>query len=791
VQVAIGGLFYSLVIDESDYEDRNIFSESFWNAWTFMADPGSHSEVVTSSQRIVASFITVGGIIFFAAMLGMIVDILREKMEALRQGRSKVVHSDHVLILGWNDKAIHLVHELCIANESEKGGVVVVLAPFGKEEMELELGLVLPPKQRLGTTVVFRSGSAALTSDLVKVSAHTAKAIVLLANDAAADEADAASLRCLLALNGMKHGIRGHVIAEIRDAENAPLVKLVGGSSVDTLVSHDLLGRLMAMAARQPGLSKVYEAMLGFEGDEFYIAEWPELVGLCFGDLLTRFPDAVPVGLRHRDGTIELRPNHDQVIVAGDEIVVIAEDNDTYRPEPPQECKEGDSPEEEAVEMKPERILFCGWRRHIRDILVFLDLVVEPGSEVHMMTHCVPLKHRSARLMEEGLDVTKLKNLTIVHHVGNTSVRRKLEDLPMGTFTSAMIFADQDYEKDPMHSDSHSLATLLLCRDIQVHHSTIASESATNSRGLGGKQAKEWSVATSTRSGRYPPNLQKTEEEAIKLKDSFPVVCEILDPRTQRIITGNKQVALASDFCQTNKLVAQIMSMIAEERSVKKLLEELWGVHGASIDVVPVGRYIRPGESVSFWQLSKRAMIHFREIIIGYQVRHSPEATVLNPKDKNKPMGWKGCDIAIIRAAQTAVNPFEAQGEFHELVNSLQSEKHIRESAREISDAVEQELRPASRSSSAGMTEPPARRESGLMRLLSRLGWDQSAQKEEQAVPDDTPDSASQKTAKVKEIMSGLKTLRAQMSDKEWVRVELSLAVLSQVLNASHQISKI
>ena len=50
------------------------------------------------------------------------------------------------------------------------------------------------------------------------------------------------------------------------------------------------------MSVRQLGLVKIYDSMLGFEGNEFYVKEWPELVGLSFGELAERFPCAVPIG---------------------------------------------------------------------------------------------------------------------------------------------------------------------------------------------------------------------------------------------------------------------------------------------------------------------------------------------------------------------------------------------------------------------------------------------------------------------------------------------------------------
>ena len=97
------------------------------------------------------------------------------------------------------------------------------------------------------------------------------------------------------------------MVAEVRDVDNEPLVKLVGGADVETVVSHDILGRLMVMSARQPGLAKVYNSILGFDGDEFYLNVWPELYGVQFSDLCDRFPDAICLGIKPKDSISVIR----------------------------------------------------------------------------------------------------------------------------------------------------------------------------------------------------------------------------------------------------------------------------------------------------------------------------------------------------------------------------------------------------------------------------------------------------------------------------------------------------
>lgn len=285
---------------------------------------------------------------------------------------------------------------------------------------------------------------------LWQVSADKASSIVILAEAGDADRADAETLRCVIALESFEKGLNGHIVAEVRDIDNEPLVRLMGGRDVETMVSHDVLGRLMLMSARQPGLASVYQEVLGFDGDEFYMKDWPELTGVPFGDLVNHFPCAIPVGLRTRTGQMVLKPANDRKLRSGEEVIVIAEDDDTYNAEPRMDIPVGEVPEYEEPEKRPEKILFCGWRRDVRDVLLHLDELVEPGSQVHMMTDALPMEQRDIRLREEGLDTRQLTNLDSTHKAGNTSVRRKLMMLPIEEYTSCMIFAEQQYEQGKM-----------------------------------------------------------------------------------------------------------------------------------------------------------------------------------------------------------------------------------------------------------------------------------------------------------------------------------------------------
>lgn len=79
---------------------------------------------------------------------------------------------------------------------------------------------------------------------------------------------------------------------------------------------------------------QIWADILGFENCEFYIKRWPQLDGMQFEDVLISFPDAIPCGVKVASygGKIILNPDESYVLQEGDEILVIAEDDDTYSP---------------------------------------------------------------------------------------------------------------------------------------------------------------------------------------------------------------------------------------------------------------------------------------------------------------------------------------------------------------------------------------------------------------------------------------------------------------------------
>ena len=132
---------------------------------------GTHADTDGTFGRIIAFGTTIGGMLVFALMIGVISDSIGEKVDDLKKGKSKVIEARHTLVLGWSEKGLAILRQLALANQSEGGKPIVVLCEQSKEDMEEMLRAAESSKddglKLYGSRVIFRSGNPLAEHDLV------------------------------------------------------------------------------------------------------------------------------------------------------------------------------------------------------------------------------------------------------------------------------------------------------------------------------------------------------------------------------------------------------------------------------------------------------------------------------------------------------------------------------------------------------------------------------------------------------------------------------------------------
>ncbi|MET9804706.1 NAD-binding lipoprotein [Streptomyces sp. NPDC006368] len=539
-------------------------------------------------------------LLFVSALVSLITTGLNRRLLALRLGRSPVLERRHTVLLGWSDQVFPVIAELVVANANQRRAAVAVFADRDKVEMESEI------TGRIGDTgttrVVCRSGSTTDPTILSVVSPQTAKAVLVLPPGDPGGDTEV--VKTLLALHAAVPAGTDDcvVVAAVRDARHHPAATLAAGPRGHVLSIDDIVARLLVQTSRQPGLSLVYQELLDFGGDEFYVVPVPALAGRTFGEALGAFATSSVVGLR-RAGGLLLNPSPGTLIGSDDQLVVITEDDDTAMV-----ADTSPAVDEDAIVTVParapaaERLLLLGWNRRAPLIVEQLDQYVPSGSTLDVVALDDAATIRGTRHTDRAAG-----HLSVRFHSGDITERRQLAELDVPSYDSVIVIGDEGHTAGPhtepgRTADDRTLVTLLHLRDIE--------------RSAG--------------------------------RELF-VITEMTDDRNRLLAP----VREGADFIVSGRLISLLMTQISENRHLVALYDELFTAEGSEIHLKPATDYVVTDRAVTFATVVESARRR-HECAIGYRLQN--EATTgpaygvrINP-DKRESVRFGDRDVVIVIA---------------------------------------------------------------------------------------------------------------------------------------------
>jgi voltage-gated potassium channel Kch len=585
----------ALIIWTIGQETEVNFFEQIWAFAMVVIDTGPNN-TGGLTVRLVNFLLVLTSVFILSTLIGILTTGLEGKLEELRKGRSKVVESGHMVILGWSHQVLPILSELVIANMNLRRSAVVLLGDRDKVQMEDEI------RTRLGDTgrtrVICRSGNTLDVADLELLSLGKAKSIII--PSPLVDDPDSWVIKTMLAITKLSRdaGQTKHIVAELRNPKNAEVANILGKDEVQTILTGDIVARLLAQTCRQSGLSTVYTDLLDFGGDEVYFQEEPTLIGKAFGDALLAYDDSAVIGICPKDEDPILNPPMDRVINEGDQIVAISQDDDTVRVSGRTDLgiKAALIQTGADVKRKKERSLVLGWNWRAPFIITELDRYVSRGSSVRVVS-----SNQDILTGQEEL-AAKLVNQSVTFAHGDTTDRAVLEAQPLEEIDQVILLSKSD-ELDAQRADARTLITLLHLRDIA------------DRRGLG-----------------------------------FSIVSEMQDLRNRDLA----EVTQADDFIVSDRLISLILTQMAENKNLGPIFFELFSAEGAEIRLKPATRFVSLDRPMSFYNVVEAAKRH-GEIAIGYRVgasAHDSErnyGVVLNPV-KSENVSFAQDDRIIILA---------------------------------------------------------------------------------------------------------------------------------------------
>jgi voltage-gated potassium channel Kch len=590
--VAVSLVVFLTQIDES----QRSFSELLWVGLMRTMDAGAVGGDTGRWQFLLAMMVTtVGGILFFSILIGIFTTGLESKLEQLRKGRSFVAEQGHTVILGWSPQIFMVVSELVIANANQRHACIAVLGEKDKVEMEEEI------RARVSNTghtrIVCRTGSPIDLADLALVNPQDARAIIILSPED--DNPDIHVVKTILALTSSSRDATQsyHIVAAIRDEKNVEVARLAGGNNIELVLSGNLIARIAAQTCRQSGLSVVYTELLDFDGDEIYFHHEPQLVGKTFGEALLAYADSAVIGVFHEDGRIQLNPPMETTLALSDQMIVIAQDDNTIH----LTAVTGHVIDEQAiraatsVDSTPERTLILGWNDRAPTIIAELDNYVRPGSIVTVVAEIEGWQSANAHLLT-------CQNQTVTYQLGDTNDRVTLDALQVQTYDYIIVLSYSD-TMDVQKADACTLVTLLHLRQISDTYG-----------------------------------------------NPFSIVSEMLDTRNRQLA----EAAQPDDFIISDRLISLMLAQVAENKRLTAVFQDLFDPEGSEIYLKPASDFVQLGTSVNFYTVTEAARRQ-GAVAIGYRLNieaHNPITAYgvkINP-DKSQIINFTAEDQIVVLA---------------------------------------------------------------------------------------------------------------------------------------------
>jgi len=494
-----------------------------------------------------------------ATIIAVISNLISVRMDELKKGKSRVLETNHTLILGWSSRIFPILQQLSIANENLKDPLIVIFAEMDRELMDSEIS------SRVGdmgkTRIVTRTGDPSNPRDLERAAVSTARSIIILDDD---DSGDAAIVSTVLSIRACAPDSRMTIVAEIDELDHAAALSHATDGQLKAVQSQDVIARVTAQASRQPGLAAVVLDLLDFEGDEIYFTDAAELVGKTYGDALVAFDNASVIGIFGNAG-VALNPAPSTVFEAGDKVIAVAQDDDKV-------IFSGVRDDLAAVKaarmvgevaLSPEHIMVIGWSEMGQAVLTELAQFLVAGSSIHIVAN--PELVDTSKL--SGLAFGKIKSSFTAHTGGiedltTVAAKRKYDEIIVLGYRGSVSVRE---------ADAHTMLTMLLLNKL------FAEEG----------------------NGVEPTRL----------------VAEILDSRRSELA----RVASADDLVVSDNLAALMIAQISENPELAPVFADLFDADGSSVNVKPVETYAQLGSTVNYGELVAAARSR-GESAIGYRI---------------------------------------------------------------------------------------------------------------------------------------------------------------------------
>lgn len=476
----VGGLMAFSVT--GGYEDRG---SAVWWAFLRLTDPGYLGDDEGLWLRVISTIVTVlGYVLFMGSLIAIMTQWLQQTLERLEQGLTPIAENDHILILGWTSRTVPLVEQLLrsegrLKRLTERLGRrrlrVVILAERVTnahfQELKDQLGDLWNPNR-----ILLRSGNPLRVEHLQRVDYLHASVIILPVSEfIGASSPDERTVKTLLTSSHSAQLPEGMtmplMVTELFDSEHLVAARAAYPGQAEIIGTVQLIARLIAHTARNPGLSYVYNELLRQKGNEIYVRDFPEFAGRPAAELADAFDEAVLLGFT-RPSTREFIPLYradtDDRLQEGDRLALIARSFEACSPREDFGSDNGlpaAGQRPRSDEPRSRRVLILGWNNKLPSLVSEFDQYSNETTQLDIVS-LIPAEERDRILYRRGATPSHVSVRQV--EADFASYTEMLEAKPW-TYDNIILIAS-DWLPSAEQADARSLlGFLVLQHELEGH----------------------------------------------------------------------------------------------------------------------------------------------------------------------------------------------------------------------------------------------------------------------------------------------------------------------------------
>ena len=285
--------------------ENNFFTENLWQGFKLFFDRNAIFNLSDKNTFLDYFFkfnITIFGILIFSSVIGIVTNLISNRIEELRSGKTKIEEENHIIFFNFSRRLVPLITELFKAYENEKQSFVIVSDEDSLIVMEKIRSVIKIPKN---ITILARKGAAWQKSVLDRINLEKAKQVIILKPDISElfkteMDCDVEVGKSLSSIIGSKEYNKSpcKILSEFHNERTgmahilystdiwSKAVAKLGNDLVPAIISsNELKSDILSQCTNTPDLTEIYDNLFGYEGSEIYFVD-PE--NIKFKDILNK-----------------------------------------------------------------------------------------------------------------------------------------------------------------------------------------------------------------------------------------------------------------------------------------------------------------------------------------------------------------------------------------------------------------------------------------------------------------------------------------------------------------------